>query len=57
MKKIEYENEINYIAASWFLWRFDDEFFIDKSNPAYAYEPDLKEFQKEFVKIMKNTVD
>ena len=57
LKKIEYENEINYIAASWFLWRFDDEFFIDNSTPAYAYEPDLKEFQKELVKIMKNTVD
>ena len=58
LKKIEFENDYTlYITALWVIWKSDNNIIFNNNIPIDVYEPDLKEFQKEFVKIMKNTVD
>lgn len=58
IKKIEMENKYDYIAASWLYWKWKNEWKEMQSDPPVkVYEPDLKEFQKELVKIMKNKVE
>ncbi len=55
LKKIELENEYTfYITASWIIWKSDNNSIFAENLPIDAYEPDLKEFQKELVKIIKN---
>ncbi len=54
LKSVEFKNEYTfYIAASWIFWKSDNNSILSDSIPIDVYEPDLKEFQKEFVKIMK----
>ncbi len=55
IKKLEFQNEYTFFAASWVFWQ--DEYtsgIIGNGNdPIYIYEPDLKEFAKELVNILK----
>lgn len=54
LKSVEFKNEYTfYIAASWIFWKSDNNSILSDSIPIDVYEPDLKEFQKELVKIMK----
>ena len=57
IKKVEFENVYDYIVANWIFWHREDVFLIQQDLPQNLYEPDLKEFQKELVKIMKNKVE
>jgi len=52
LKKIEFKNEYNFIAASWIVWK-DEDSFIVKGIPIEVFEPDLKEFSKDLVNILK----
>lgn len=52
VKKIEFKNEYNFIAASWIVWK-DEDFLIVEGIPIEVFEPDLKEFAKELVNILK----
>jgi hypothetical protein len=55
LKKIEFENDYTlYITALWVIWKSDNNIIFNNNIPIDVYEPDLKEFQKEFVKIIKN---
>lgn len=57
-KKIEIENEYTiYMTALWVIWKSDDNLIFNKNIPIEVYEPDIKELQKEFVKLIKDKVD
>jgi hypothetical protein len=50
-----YENDYAlYITAPWIVWKSDENLIFNGNIPIDVYEPDLKEFQKEFVKIIKD---
>ena len=41
------------MTAPWIVWKSDDNLIFNKNIPVDVYEPDIKEFQKEFVKMIK----
>lgn len=53
IQKFEMENEYLYMAATWLFWKSEDHEIKSDVTPIEVFEPDLKEFTKEFAKIVK----